>query len=57
MILAIKDTNGEWIQVPAIVGPPGPVPVKGVDYFTVEDKAELVNEVLEAMPAAEGVSV
>ncbi len=31
-------------------------PVKGEDYFTESDKAELVDAVLAALPAAEGVS-
>ena len=41
------------------VGPAGPAgytPVKGNDYFTEEDKTEMVNAVLAALPAAEGVS-
>lgn len=41
------------------VGPAGPAgytPVKGTDYFTEEDKTEMVNAVLAALPAAEGVS-
>lgn len=37
-------------------GPAGYTPVKGTDYFTEEDKAELVNAVLAALPAAEGGS-
>ena len=37
-------------------GPAGYTPVKNVDYFTDEDKQELVNAVLSALPAAEGVS-
>ena len=40
------------------VGPAGPAgytPVKGTDYFTAEDKAEMVNAVLAALPSAEGV--
>ena len=43
-------------------GPQGPAgsdgytPVKGTDYFTESDKTELVNAVLTALPAAEGVS-
>lgn len=37
-------------------GDPGYTPVKGTDYFTAEDKTELVNAVLAALPAAEGVS-
>lgn len=36
-------------------GVPGYTPVKGTDYFTAEDKTELVNAVLAALPAAEGV--
>lgn len=37
-------------------GADGYTPVKGVDYFTDEDKTELVNAVLTALPAAEGAS-
>lgn len=33
----------------------GMVPQKGVDYFTEEDKAEFVQMVVAALPAAEGV--
>ena len=38
-------------------GQDGKTPEKGVDYWTEEDKAELVNEVLAALPAAEEVEV
>lgn len=34
----------------------GKTPVKGVDYFTNEDKNELVNQVLSALPTWEGGS-
>ena len=34
----------------------GPLPVKGTDYFTAEDREELVSAVLAALPSAEGVS-
>lgn len=37
-------------------GPAGYTPVKGTDYFTAADKEELVNAVLSALPAAEGVN-
>ena len=37
-------------------GPAGYTPVKYVDYFTEADKAELVDAVMAALPAAEGVS-
>lgn len=45
------------------IGPQGPAgvdghtPVKGTDYWTESDKQEIVNDVLAALPAAEGVSV
>lgn len=37
-------------------GPAGYTPVKGTDYFTPDDKAELVDAVLAALPAAEEAS-
>lgn len=48
------DTGDTGSQGPA--GPSGYTPVKGTDYFTEEDKTEMVNAVLAALPAAEGVS-
>ena len=38
-------------------GPQGPKPVVGVDYFTEEDKNNIVERVLDALPIAEEVSV
>lgn len=38
-------------------GKDGRTPVLGVDYFTAADKAQMVNDVLAALPEAEGVSV
>lgn len=49
---------------PGPVGPEGPegpagadgyTPVKGVDYWTPEDRQSMVDDVLAALPAAEGV--
>lgn len=37
-------------------GPAGATPVKGTDYFTAADKAELVNDVLAALPTWTGGS-
>ena len=37
-------------------GPTGATPVKGTDYFTAEDKAELVQDVLAALPEWTGGS-
>jgi hypothetical protein len=33
----------------------GDVPRKGIDYFTPEDKQDMVDAVLAALPSAEGV--
>ena len=64
-----KDKNSPWIDIAAIKGEPGPrgkkgepgqkgdTPVKGIDYFTEADKQELIQAVLNALPAAEEVSV
>ena len=50
-----KPSQGETgPQGPA--GADGYTPIKGTDYFTEADKTELVNAVLAALPAAEGVS-
>ena len=35
-------------------GPQGPKPVKGTDYFTAADKAQIVSDVLAALPTWEG---
>ena len=55
--------------IQGIQGPQGPIgktgtagkdghtPVKGTDYWTDNDKTEIINSVLAALPAAEGVSV
>lgn len=37
-------------------GADGKTPVKGTDYFTAADKAELVNDVIAALPTWEGGS-
>lgn len=37
-------------------GEAGYTPVKGVDYFTDADKSEMIQAVLDALPAAEGAS-
>lgn len=41
---------------PGEKGADGYTPVKGTDYFTDQDKSELVSAVLEALPAAEEVA-
>lgn len=70
-VMKIKK-NGKWVIVGAGAkgdagitpqkgidysdGEDGYTPVKGTDYWTATDKAEMVNDVLAALPAAEGVS-
>lgn len=64
-ILRVKNENGEWIDVPAIVGPQGEqgpegpagyTPVKGTDYFTEADKTELVADVKAQIIVPSGAS-
>ena len=38
-------------------GPAGYTPIRGTDYWTESDRTEIINSVLAALPAAEGVSV
>lgn len=38
-------------------GEDGYTPIKGTDYWTDEDKAAIVSDVLDALPSAEGVEV
>lgn len=53
--------NGNWYIGTEDTGKPsrgaaGSTPVKGTDYFTDADKAELVTQVIAALPSASGVS-
>ena len=38
-------------------GQPGYTPQKGIDYFTEEDKQELIESVLSNLPVAEEISI
>lgn len=52
-VLKIRTSPGaEWQDIVAIKGY---TPIKGVDYYTDEEKAALVQEVLDALPTAEEV--
>ena len=42
MILKVKDSKGNWVDIPAIVGKDGYTPIKGVDYFDGEDGKDYV---------------
>ena len=39
-ILNIKK-DGEWVEIPCLKGEDGYTPVKGTDYWTADDKAEI----------------
>lgn len=41
---------------PGATGPAGYTPVKGTDYWTADDRQQMVSDVLAALPAAEGAS-
>lgn len=45
-------TEAEWLQ--SLHGKDGKTPVKGVDYFTEADKAEMVSAVIAALPVYDG---
>lgn len=58
------DTGDQGPQgIQGIQGPQGPAgqdgytPIKGTDYWTAADQAQIVQDVLAALPAAEEVSV
>ena len=61
-ILRVKDSDGNIIEIPAIQGETGPrgpkgdAPIKGTDYWTEEDKQEIVNDVIAALPNGAAVS-
>lgn len=53
---AIEEALTEAKESGEFDGADGHTPVKGTDYFTAEDKAELVEDVLEALPTWTGGS-
>lgn len=53
-VLSITSASGT--SSADLKGADGYTPVKGTDYFTEADKTEMVNAVLAALPAAEGVN-
>lgn len=53
--VTITDKNGAK-QFDVMDGEDGKTPVKGTDYFTGADKAEMVNAVIAALPTWEGGS-
>lgn len=57
--IAVKNgfegTEVEWLA--SLKGDVGSTPIKGVDYYTEGDKAEIVQDVLASLPIAEEVSV
>lgn len=71
VLLTIIDSTGTKTATvnDGVAGPQGPAgkdgvngqdghtPIRGTDYWTDNDKQEIINSVLAALPAAEGVSV
>lgn len=50
-----KGTKEEWLaSLKGEDGDPGKTPVKGVDYYTDADKADMVTAVLTALPTYNG---
>ena len=50
----LTDAQRESLRGPQ--GEPGKTPVKGTDYWTAADKAQIVSDVLTALPNASGVN-
>lgn len=48
-ILRIKNENGEWVEVIALKGEDGKVPVKGVDYYTEAERQALIAEIKNSL--------
>lgn len=67
-VLKVRNELGVFENVPTLRGPkgdrgepgpqgePGKTPVKGVDYYTDEDKQEIVREVIASLPNGDEVS-
>lgn len=53
-VMYVRDENGKFVPVTTIKGDPGYTPIKGTDYFTEADKAEMVNAVIAALPVYAG---
>jgi hypothetical protein len=53
-ILKVKQEDGSIVSIPIGQGSDGHTPVKGVDYFTEQDKDELVTAVIAALPIYDG---
>ena len=50
MILKVRNEQGEFVDIPSIVGPKGdigPKPEKGVDYFTQDDINAMIQEIIK----------
>jgi hypothetical protein len=52
--LYIRDDEGNFVPIKALQGEPGKTPERGKDYWTEEDKAEIVSDVLSALPTWTG---
>lgn len=53
-ILRVRDNDGNIVDIPAIKGAKGDKPIKGVDYFTADDKQEIVDDVIASLPVYNG---
>lgn len=57
-VLKVKQ-NDAWVEIPALVGKDGRngvdghTPIVGVDYFTTQDRAEMLNTLAEELPTDE----
>ena len=56
-LLRVRKPDGSIVEIaslPGAKGEPGHTPVLGTDYWTEEDKAEMVADVIAALPVYDG---
>lgn len=49
-VLYVRDESGNLVPITTIKGQDGHTPEKGIDYFTENDKDDMVQAVLSALP-------
>lgn len=54
LTFSLYDGSSKSVEFEVPEGPPGPAPTKGVDYWTAEDKAEIVAETIALLPTYNG---
>lgn len=54
LTFSLYDGSSKSVEFEVPEGPPGPAPVRGVDYWTPADKAEILADTLTSLPIYNG---